>query len=40
MSRLLTAVSLANFMTLSPASVAFDPNRIVTAVDYLAKTLS
>ena len=40
MFKLLMAVTLAIFTTLSPAFAAFDPNRIVTAVDYLAKTFS
>jgi hypothetical protein len=41
MSKLLTAaVALAIFTTLSPAFAAFAPNRIVTAVDYVAKTFS
>ena len=41
MSKLLTAaVALAIVTTLSPAFAAFDPNRIVTAVDRLAKTFS
>jgi len=40
MSKLLTAVALAMFMTLAPAFAAFDPNRIVTYVDYVAKTFS
>ena len=40
MSKLLIAVALAIFTTLSPAFAAFAPNRIVTAVDYAAKTFS
>jgi hypothetical protein len=40
MSKLLMAVVLAIFTTLSPAFAAFDPNRTVTAVDYVAKTFS
>jgi hypothetical protein len=40
MSKLLTAAALAMFAALEPASAAFAPNRIVTAVDYAAKTLS
>ena len=38
MSKLLMAVVLAIVTTVSPASAAFDPNRIVTAVDHAAKT--
>ena len=40
MSKLLIAAALAMFTTLAPAFAAFDPNRIVTAVDYVAKTFS
>ena len=40
MSKLLMVVALAIFTTPSPAFAAFDPNRIVTAVDYMAKTFS
>jgi len=40
MSKLLTAVALAMFTTLSPAFAAFAPNRIVTAVDYVVKKFS
>jgi len=40
MSKLLMGVALVIFTTLSPAFAAFDPNRIVTAVDYVAKTFS
>ena len=40
MSKLLTAVVLAVSMTLAPAFAAFDPNRIVTEVDAVAKTFS
>ncbi|MGA7389646.1 MAG: hypothetical protein WA322_05945 [Pseudolabrys sp.] len=40
MSRLLMVVALAMFTTLSPAFAAFAPNRIVTAVDYMAKKFS
>jgi hypothetical protein len=40
MLKLLPTVTLALFTTLSPAFAAFDPNRIVTAVDYVAKTFS
>jgi len=37
-SKLLAVAALALFTTLSPAFAAFAPNRIVTAVDYVAKT--
>jgi hypothetical protein len=40
MSKLLPAVVLALFTALSPAFAAFAPNRIVTTVDYVAKTFS
>ena len=40
MSKLLMAVALAIVTTVSLASAAFDPNRIVTAVDHTAKTFS
>jgi hypothetical protein len=40
MSKLLVAVALAIIATLAPASAAFTPKRIVTAVDYAAKTFS
>jgi hypothetical protein len=40
MSKLLTAVALAMFTTLAPAFAAFAPNRIVTAVDNVAKKFS
>jgi len=40
MFKLLITAALAMFMTLAPASAAFDPNRIVTAVDEAAKTFS
>jgi hypothetical protein len=40
MSKLLMAVVLAMFTTLAPAFAAHDSNRIVTAVDYVAKTFS
>ncbi len=40
MSKLLTELALAMFTTLSPAFAAFAPNRIVTAVDYMAKKFS
>jgi hypothetical protein len=40
MSKLLAVAALALFTTLSPAFAAFAPNRIVTAVDYVAKTFS
>ena len=40
MSKLLTAVVLAMSLTLAPAFAAFDPNRIVTEVDAVAKTFS
>jgi hypothetical protein len=40
MSKLLPAVVLALFTALSPAIAAFAPNRIVTAVDYVARTFS
>jgi hypothetical protein len=40
MSKLLMAAALALMTTLAPAYAAFDPNRIVTAVDEVAKTFS
>jgi hypothetical protein len=40
MSKLLPAVVLVLFTALSPAFAAFAPNRIVTSVDYVAKTFS
>jgi len=40
MSKLLMAAALATFVTLAPAIAAFAPNRIITAVDYEAKTFS
>ena len=40
MSKLLMAAAVALFTTLSPAFAAFAPNRIVTAVDSVAKTFS
>jgi len=40
MSKLLMAAALALLTTLVPAYAAFDPNRIVTAVDEVAKTFS
>ena len=40
MSKLLPAVVLALFTALSPAFAAFAPNRVVTAVDYAARTFS
>jgi hypothetical protein len=36
----LVTVTLATMLTLAPAFAAFDPNRIVTAVDYAAGTFS
>ncbi len=40
MSKLLIAALLGLLVALSPALAAHDPNRIVTAVDYGAKTFS
>ena len=40
MSKLLRSPWRSQFLRLSPAFAAFDPNRIVTAVDPLAKTFS
>ncbi|HTQ83550.1 MAG TPA: hypothetical protein VMI47_09820 [Pseudolabrys sp.] len=40
MFKLLIAPALAMFTALAPASAAFDPDRIVTAVDETAKTFS
>ncbi len=39
MSKLLMVVALAIFNTLWPAFAAFDPNRIVSAVDYVAQDI-
>jgi hypothetical protein len=40
MSKLLTATTIAMFTMLAPASAAFDPKCIVTAVDFVAQTFS
>ena len=39
MSKLLMVAALAIFNTLWPAFAAFDPNRIVSAVDYVAQDI-
>jgi hypothetical protein len=40
MWKILMVAMFAVLATLAPAVAAFDPNRIVTAVDYAAKTFS
>lgn len=39
MSKLLMVAALAIFTTLWPAFAVFDPNRIVSAVDYVAQDI-